>query len=296
MQIYTYRFIGILSLITCVLAFFSCTKKESEGTMPKIMLLTDSGFVSHDTTLMIGERIQVGINARGQDKNITFFQVSMNNGNRLTLLDSGLNHPGIIYHLDIIKSQYDIEKWTFLVMDRDRSKDSVQITLKKSKSSNYGAIKILPDIILGAQANSLDGSFLSFSNGEIYNLDSAFFHQPLVDLIYYYGQYDATFSSPNESEAPSVFTGQHGIAAWSIKNETRYDTTTLTISDFDKAKDDSLLLSVYEPTAGKRKTKYIEPGMVISFKSPFGKIGLMKIQEVQPTVTGFVKFTIKIQE
>ena len=285
-----------LGLIAVVFSFNNCKKEGSPATPPVIGFVSDSGYLSSDTILIVGDRVQVGINATASSGNITFFQISMDNGTRSILLDSGLNKPSLHYSINIIKSSSSFERWTFLVMDRDRNKDSIQINLGKSDSSHYGKIVTYNDIYLGAQENMDYGSFLYLSNGTVVNLHDAFQNQSLVDIIYYYGQYEGTLSSPNEAEAPTIFAGVDGIANWTIKNETRYDTTTLVMDDFDRASNDSLLLAVYEPTAGKRKAKYVIPGMVISFKSSAGKIGLMKIDELLPGTTGRMRCSVKVQE
>jgi len=287
-----------LPLLIAGLVLFcnSCDKKEGPVIPPHIEFINDSGYVAGDTTLEIGERIRAGIRAVASGSNITFFQITCNNGTRLTLLDSGLNSASLSYTLPIIKSSSQYEKWTFLVMDRDRNKDSVQLTILKSDSSHYGTIRTFDEVRLGAQENSLAGSFLSFADASVYFLDSAYARQPLIDLIYYFGQYECTLSSPNESEAPAIFTGPYGIANWTVKNETRYDTTSVTPLQFDAALNDSLLLAVYEPTAGKRKTKFVVPGMVISFKSPAGKIGLIKVISTETGVAGSFNCSVKIQE
>jgi hypothetical protein len=269
---------------------------EQVTSLPRIEFINSPGYLDHDTVLSIGDRVIIGVNAFATGRNITFFQVTFDDGTRQILLDSGLNSPDLNYTLAVIKSASAFENWTFLVMDRDRNKDSVRISLNKSDSSHYGNIRTYSDITLGAQENTVDGSFFSFTNGEIYSLDTAFLKQEMVDLVYYFGQYEATLSSPNETEAPDYFTGPAGIANWTIKNETRYDTTALAPREFDASVNDSLILAVYEPTAGKRKVKFVEPGMVISFKSPAGKIGLLKIIATDPGPAGTLLFSIKIQE
>jgi hypothetical protein len=274
----------------------ACTKEPSSGQPPQVRLLTDSGYTFSDTSLVIGGKVTVGIVATGAGSNITYLRVTVDNGTRLTYLDSGLNQTGLRYSLPVIKSAAAYEKWTFFVMDRERNRDSVTLTLRKSDSSSYGSIRVIENLTLEAQAVPQANSFFSFRELKKYSLDSAFLHQQIIDLIYYFGQYDGTLSSPNESEAPAVFTGSSGLANWTIKNETRYDTTLLTIANFDNALNDSLLLAVYEPTAGKRKAKYLEAGMIISFKDATGKIGLVKIISIAPGVTGGILCSVKIQE
>ena len=300
MQHLPYRLFRPFTWITLGVAVFcflaGCTKENKPAAPPVIRFVQDSGYQWNDTTLIVGDRVRIGIKVTACGSNITFFQVSFNNGKRQILLDSGLNHNELTYNLNIIKSAGTAETWTFVVMDRNRNLDSISILLRKSDSSHYGRIRQYDNILVGAQASTMAGSFLTFTGGRVLGLDSAFANQSLTDLIYYFGQYDATLSSPNETEAPSYFTGPSGIANWTIKNETRYDTTLLTAEQFDRAGNDSLLLAVYEPAAGKRKTKFVVPGMVISLKNAAGKIGLIKVTGYEPGVTGTLNFSVKIQE
>jgi hypothetical protein len=286
----------LLIFLTGLLIFFGSCEKDQPGYPPHIEFINETGYLDHDTVLSIGDRAMIGVNAFANGRNITFFQVTFDNGTKQILLDSGLNSPDLKYSLAVIKSSSLYENWTFLVMDRDRNKDSISICLNKSDSSHYGNIRTYNDVALGAQENAATGSFFSFSNGEIFSLDTAFINQGLVDVVYYYGQYEATLSSPNEAEAPNYFTGPAGIANWTIKNETRYDTTSLAPQDFVASLNDSLLLDAYEPTAGKRKVKFVAPAMVISFKSQTGKLGLLMVTGAEPGPAGTLHFSVKIQE
>lgn len=286
----------ILKILPLFIIFIiSCEKSDTNSLPPSANFITGSGYTSSDTILPAGGRITVGINATSENANITFFQVSYNNGTKHILLDSGLNKPVLHYELSIIKSATPFEKWTFLVMDRNRHKDSIQLMITKSENSSYGDIITMENITLGAQAGST-GSFLSFGNGQVYTLDEAFADQKAINMIYYYDQYEGTLSSPNESEAPAIFTGPGGIANWTIKNETRYDTTSIATSDFDKAVNDSLILSTYDAASAKRKCKYIQSGMVISFVTDNGKIGLLRISNVEAGTAGKMDFSVKIQK
>jgi hypothetical protein len=286
----------LLTLLAGMAFFLPGCEEEAISDPPQIAFFSQEGFLDHDTILSIGDRVKVGVKAGGEGDNITFFQVSVNNGTRQILLDSGLNNPGMEYNLEIIKSASAYERWTFLVMDRDRNRDSVQLYLGKSEVSNYGDIITYENLVLGAQSYAVQGSFLSLADGAVYNLEQAFQVQSLIDIIYYFDLYDATLSSPNEADAPAVFSGEYGLANWTIKNETRYDTTLVTPEAFNEAVNDSLLLAAYEPAAGKRKAKFVQPGMVISFVSPQGKIGLVNVHELEPGPAGYIRMSVKIQE
>ena len=284
-----------ISLISCSALFTAC-KKDPALVPPVLSFIHDEGYTSNDTMIDAGQKIKIGILCSTTNANLTYLSVHFNNGTNQILLDSGMNTPSLVYTLDVIKTNDPIETWTFLVMDRNRIQDSVQITLIKSDSSKWGKIRILKDVCLGSQENGTTGSFFSLDENNAMTLSQAYGAQPSVDLIYYYGQYEGTLSSPNEAEAPGFFTGPQGIANWTVKNETRYDTTGITSQAFDLSQNDSLILAAYEPAAGKKKGKFLQPEMVLSFRSHNGKLGLIKVQEITPFPAGQVKFSIKIQE
>ncbi len=275
--------------------FYSC-RKDPALVPPVISLIHGSGYISQDTILQPGQKVKIGIRASSSNANLTYFSIRFNDGTSQILLDTGMNSPTLEYTLDVIKTNSPKENWTFLIMDRNRVTQSVQIVFTKSDSSQWGQIRTLGDILLGAQENTVTGSFFSLADSSVMTLHQAYQNQPLADMVYYFGQYEGTLASPNEAEAPGFFTGPEGLINWSVKNETRYDTTLIAPGDFDLANNDSLILAAYEPTAGKKKGKYVEPGLIFSFKSPAGKLGLIKIVEVAPAPAGSVKMTIKIQK
>jgi hypothetical protein len=276
-------------------SFTSCRKGTAPGP-PLISFMYEKGYITHDTIVPAGQKLKIGIRAAGPNANLTYFSVRFDDGKSQILLDTGMNAPSLVYNLEVIKTNAPVEKWTFLVMDRNRVEQRVQIIFTKSDSSKWGKIRTMRNIILGAQENQGIGSFFALSDTSIMTLPQAFEYQPLVDMVYYYGPYEGTLASPNEAEAPGFFTGPQGIANWTVKNETRYDTTLISAEIFDQSGNDSLILAAYEPTAGKKKGKYVQPGMVFSFRSQAGKLGLVKVEDFTPLPAGSVKLTIKIQE
>jgi hypothetical protein len=295
--LYRYAKLSIsVAALILVLGLTFCRKADKIQVPPRIGFLTDSGFVAHDTLLPVGSRILIGIEAAGTDAHITWFHVGWNNGREQTVLDSGMNHPALHFILPVIKTTDSLETWSFSVMDRNRNISGIQLVLSRSDSAHYGEITTYPDIWLGAQHNLQQGGFLSLSGGRTWFLDGAFLCQDSIDILYYYDVYDATLSSPNESDAPGIFPGPTGLSNWTVKNETRYDTTSLTPADFGLAENDSLILSVYEPVNLKRKAKFVTPGMIISFRAPSGKLGLIYVREVYPSDTGRIRISVKIQK
>lgn len=279
-----------------LLLFLVSCRKEGNTMPPTIAFKTGPGYVSHDTTLQVGETILVGIDAAGEGANLTYFHVGIHGIGTQTFLDSGMNQPSLRYDLSITKTAGESELWRFLVMDRDRNVSQITLTLLRDSVTLYGPIRTITDLILGAQGNISTGSFYSLLSERSYFLDEASLAQDSIDMIYYFDQYDATLASPAEADAPVVFSGPTGIATWTVKNETRFDSTAIDPVAFDQSINDSLILAAYEPVNLKRKAKYIHPGTVISFRDPRGKLGLILIKEVIPGPSGSVTLDLKIQE
>ena len=198
--------------------FFISCKKEHSNIPPEISFITDSGFVCSDTALPLGTIFKIGIRAMGAENNITFLNVNTDDGILRTALDSGMNHKEIYYEKNIIKSNAEKETWIFTVMDRNRNKKNISLTINKAASSSFGSIRTYSNITLGAQNNTLNGGFFSLHNGLTYFYPAAEQNKDIIDIIYYYDIYNATLSSPNESDAPTVFSG---LSGWLPKNETR---------------------------------------------------------------------------
>jgi len=298
-QFYFFRYVNFNISIFLLMGLFlisACMKDDKASAPPLLSFISDSGFVSRDTVLNVGQQISVGIDAEGEAVNITYLHVGWDNGRYETILDSGLNNPGLRYERTIIKSSSDTETWTFMVMDRDRNTSTIDLTLQKSASTQWGEIITYMGIILGAQDNPGKGGFFSLHANRSYFLDEAFLLQDSIDFIYYYDVYEGTFSSPNEDDAPAIFPGPTGLDNWTVKNESRYGITTLLPVDFEQAGNDSLILSAYDPGNLKRKAKYLAPGMVISCNDPSGRLGLIHIEETSGTNGGFIKMSVKIQK
>jgi hypothetical protein len=275
---------------------YSCSKDKTHPS-PMLYLINDLGYLAGDTSLPIGSKRRIGIIASAADFNLTYLNVSIDDGNgKQTLLDSGFNVSSLNWSRELIKTSADIETWTITIMDKERNTSSVSIVLSKSPTLVYGNITTFNNIQLGAQNNSSIGSFFSLSTGNIYTLSQAFSAQSDIDIAYYYGTYLSTLSSPNETEAPTFFTGVNGIANWTVKNETRYDTTNVSNTAFQSSTNDSLILAVYNPIDAKRKAKYLSPGMLLSFIDHQGKLGMIEIVSLSPGDTGHVVMNIKKQQ
>lgn len=304
MQILSYRFIFCLLIFTLTI-FYSC-KKKSE-TPPVLSFISEPGYITSDRIVPVGLPVKIGINGISEDAPITNLVITMTTVNGTeTALDSGLYSNNMRYVKNIYYGASEWERWTFTIMDKNRKRTSLTITLTKDSNSVYGQIASFPTIKLGCQQNLIYGNFLNPETGEVYFADSSATVQNNVYIIMYYALLaipptDFTFSSPAENDASAYYPT---LTDWTLpKNEIRYKFDSLTVSqqEFDLAYNDSLIISNYtSATIGKRKFKSVRPGYVIPFQitaGPMsGKRGLLKIISINGQENGFIEFAMKIQK
>jgi hypothetical protein len=293
-------------IMICIEAIVcSCTKKQAEP--PTLSLLNEAGFTASDNIVPVGFPVKFEIMGSGKDAPITNLVITMSNENGTDIaLDSGLYTNDLKFVRHISYGSSDYEKWTFTIMDKNRNKSTLSITLKKDPNSVFGQIDYFPSIKLGCQQNKVLGSFLEAQSGQVYLENSTELIQKNISIILYYASLsippsDFTFSSPGETEVATYYPN---IASWDIpRTEVRYKYDSLTISSrqFDNAYNDSLIISNYtSATTGKRKFKSARAGYVIPFQITSGPIsgkrGLLKVISVNGKENGYVEFALKIQK
>lgn len=287
-----------IELIFISLIIFSCQKEKDATEKPEVKLVKQNSIYC-DTTLMMGENMKFVVMANGSEEfPITNLVVRSGNG---VFLDSGLYAGNITYELNITKGSLASETWSFFVMNKARQSQTIQVTVTLADTSSFSPVLTFSDIRLGAQDHSLSGSFWSPGDNTVHFQTSACTVQEMIHIIYYYGVNDlavneCTLSSPNDNDAPAVFTGPCGLAEWGVRNESRYLLTTLTDLEFQQITNDSILIASYDPVLAKRKGKNAAPGQVWSFRLQNGKLGLMLISETIHGTGGSVLFTVKLQE
>ncbi len=288
----------VFFMIICfsLLFMFSCKKDTQLPEKPTIELVADSLCLYADTSLAMGSVMNFKIKAAGERQPLTNFVITYNNVSEAYFLDTGIYSYNFEYDLEVIKGAAAEEIWKFFIMNKDRQTTEVIIKITLDTGGVFGNIKT-HNITLGAQNNGQFGSFFSFTEQMVYTLEQAYNNQQTTEMAYcFYTEYESTLSSPNDNDAPSVFTGTYGISNWQIRNEARYNLTTLTGSDFDNVQNDSLMIASYDVVGAKRKGKNIATGQVWAFRIQSGKIGLIDVGTIEAGVNGKVDLRIKIQE
>jgi len=157
------------------------------------------------------------------------------------------------------------------------------------------AISTYTAVIMGAQSNMTDGSYLYAVEGTVANQTTADANQGSVDIVYYYGASNfATLVAPNDVTINGGAGNLTLCQSWTTKNATKFGVSTLTATEFDAINNDTELYSI----SGLTATKLIDLaiGDVISFTTVEGKNGLIKVTALTTGLSGAITITVKVQQ
>ncbi|MEI6059156.1 MAG: hypothetical protein WCR72_00535 [Bacteroidota bacterium] len=284
-----------LVVISATILITACSK-ESDPVPPTISFRQATGYISANTSAKFGDTLTMGIilKSNGTDK-LAKFQILVNGQ---SVLDSTISTLDYTFDFYAIKSVLDKEVWKFVTTDiaGNSKADSLIIT------GNFGEILTYNSITFGAQNNTTEKSFLSFSNGTStpYFQADAFAHQPDIDMFCFYENTAShvnmtTLAAPG-SNITGIFTGSTAPDFYTTKNITFFVKTTLTVAQFDAVQNDAVLLASYDPNNQFKKAKVLTVGDVYAFKLQSGKFGLYKVTAVDGTDAGTLQIAVKIQK
>jgi hypothetical protein len=291
------KLFSILSLVIISASFFvaGCSKDE-DPIPPTITFKQDAGYVSSNTTANYGDTLDFGITAKsnGTD-NLAKFQIFANGQQ---MLDSTINTASFTFDFYTVKTILDKEVWKFVTTDiaGNSKTDSIVIT------GTFGEILTYSSKTLGAQSNTTEKGFISYSNSTAtqYTQDEAFNHQADIDMFCFYENTATsvnmmTLAAPG-SNIKGIFTGATSPELYTVKNVTFYVKTTLTATQFDAVTNDAVIRASFDPTKQFKKAKLLTAGDVYSFKLQSGKYGLLKVIAVAGAEAGTLQIAVKIQK
>ncbi|NOQ24633.1 MAG: hypothetical protein GQ564_04655 [Bacteroidales bacterium] len=300
----TYR-IKHLSILSAVLfnfiLFVSCEDDvQIDRANPTINIVEKSNCVSSDTIISVGQSFTVGIHAEsnGYDKLTNF--IAKRNGENY--IDIGIYTGSFDREVKLQKGLEDIEEWEFVIRDFEGNSASTIITITKDPNVVYVDINEFLNVTLGAQNSNEFGSFFSLSNGSVYNLQEAFNNQEIINMTYFYDDFDDFEENIITSPGGNIdltFTGEYGIANWDTRNTIRYSRSMIDVSidEFDAALNDSILLAnTFAYESGGRKTKFLKPDDIYSFVSDDNRKGIFKVLSTSGTNAGNIVVDIKVQK
>lgn len=295
-----YRIILFCLASLILIGIFSCDEDEKiDRPDPTINFNVAPNFISSDTTISVGQVFTVAIHAdyNGYNKLTNF--IATLNGERY--LDLGIYAETYNKEIEIAKSLSEVDNWEFKIRDIEGNSGSIYLTVFKNPNIIYGEIDEFLNVQLGAQNSSEYGSFFSTESGMVYTIQDAFNNQKIIDLLYYYDDFDKLeeniIASPG-ANLIGVYSGTYDVNNWETKNTTRFSREKLnvTIEEFETAANDSILIAnSFAFESGGRKTKFLESGDIYSFVRGY-KTGMFKVVSTSGTRSGNIIVDIKIQK
>ena len=281
----------------------SCTKDE-EIAKSSLILKTGAIYTQNGAYIPVGGTIKIGVLASGAGSPLTYIRIDRITAyDTLTQLDRGIyiGSEGLDSDYTFSKDTASVEVWRVVVMNADRDTAMRTLTFNRGSGSAYGPIHHFENVKLGLQNNNLSGQFLDANTGSVFDANSVSGHEKEVDILAYFyitsGLPSPTFTCPGYTAASGYYPQ---LNSWPVKNNTLYDYITsdnnlITISQFDVAENDSLLVTAYKPDKVSGNCKYGYTGKVIPFKTQEGKYGLIKVIHADETESGIIEISLKIQ-
>jgi len=278
------------------LMFSSCSKDEEEPVLPTLSLKQAEGFTTDNTTAAFGDTIRFGViaNGNGTDK-LAKFKIQVNGQ---SVMDSTISTQNFTFNFYIIKSIAAVEEWIMSVTDISGNTVNKTVTI----TGQFGELDSYTTILMGAQDNVNEKSFLSLSNhaATTYLQAEAFEHQADIDMFCFFENNEThqnmmTLAAPG-SEINGIFTGATSPDNYTTKNLTYYVKTDLSAAQFDAIGNDAVVLASYNAEDKLRKAKELTVGDVYSFLLNSGKYGLFKVIAVNGEETGTLEIAIKVQK
>ena len=287
--------LGNVLLAGMIFIICSCSEK-SQDSYPKIELVNNASYISHDTTIKPGSSMQFAIEAYADQLTLTNFLVKVQADSTVIYFDTGVYTDQLFWKGKFIKSTASPEKWRFVIRDRLGNVDETNIIIKSDTSPEYGQIETVENLILGAQNNENDGLYsLKVKSTYEYAVASESTEiQELIDLIYYLGEDELTITSPGANIEDGIF--QTSIQEWTVRNTCRFLKLDLSESEFNNIVNDSLLISDYNESLAKWKSKYLEVGKVFVFRTQNNTLGIFRVNEVIGQAEGTINISLKFQE
>jgi hypothetical protein len=284
--------LGVLGL---AMFFTSCSKDNAIG--PSIEVTSDVEVVAPANSL-----ITISWRANAGDANLKTFTIK--EGNAAIVDEDGINWnafeiPSANNEAYIGSARVAIgttaTSFELIATDKDglTASKTINVTIEQATGN---PINSYTAILMGGQGNTTVGSYLDADAGQVYLKAAAITNQALIDVVYYYGTTNlATLCAPNDA---TVNGGSGNLTLCedftTIKNATKFGTSTITGAQFTAMTDDVLLSAITGLSATKMSS--VAVGSFISFETAGGKKGVIKVANITTGSTGTITLEVKVQK
>lgn len=257
----------------------SCNKDDETDQGPVLTIKGGGDYTSSDATVQIEEPILVGITGTSEKENLTKFKFSIISNNVPTVfVDSVINTNAFNWETEITFSSVGDARLLFELWDKNNVKVEKSFTVTVEDAGME--INKFLNVEFGSW-NDAVGSFFSTSEGIVYTrgqLTTSASNQLKIDFLFFKGVSNAnTIASPDDADANTIDELQ--LSGWTNKNQTRFNTTTITGAQFD-AIGDTYQFPVFNMGTQTSKVNSLVEGQVILFRTEGGKLGLIRIEDL----------------
>ncbi|GAB1403388.1 hypothetical protein MASR1M74_05660 [Lentimicrobium sp.] len=273
---------------TATLFVTSCSSDDDDpiDPGPSLTLKGGSDYTSDDKTINVGETIKFGVignKSSVSGNKLTRFKLDfIANNIPEKMFDTTLNSDS--FNWDGTMKFTGVGEGNLSFQLTDKGGMTTTKTFKITIEDPGSAINKYKDVTFGSW-NDPEGSFFSASEGLLYTVGQTKAtpaNQAKIDFIFFKGATNGnSLASPDNADLQTITTLQ--VKNWSVKNQTRFNTTDISVSQFD-AIGDSYNFPPFNLTGTKDIINNLvdtgENGRVFLFKTQAGKLGLVKIVDL----------------
>lgn len=237
-------------------------------------------YISGDTTINIGNSICVGVNGQSNQvsgQKLTRFKFSITSNNiSTTFVDSAFSSDAFTWESDLAFSGVGDARLLFELWDKGGLKSEKFFTVTIENPGTE--INKYVNVEFGSW-NDVVGSFFSSTEGITYTVGQTRnipANQAKIDFLFFKGSTNAnTFASPDDVDAGSI-QDLGPVSAWTNKNQTRFNPTTITAAQFD-AIGSTYWFPTFNQFLQTSCMSNLFNGQVFLFKTHNDKMGLVKV-------------------
>ena len=270
-----------VTMLVITASFVTSCKKDPVDVdpSPSINFKGGSNYTSADATIGTDASILVGVNASSNastNKDLKKFTIVITTNNvPSTLIDSTISTE--VFNADYNISFPGVGVYRIVAKVTDSDSQSSEVAFNITVEQTGVTVKKKTGIEMGSFNDSW-GSFYSGTNELVYTVANAKLNQSAVDFLFFKGATNQnTVAAPDDADANTISDFQLGD--WTVKNQTRFNTTSMTAAEFD-AIGTTYEFPEFNATTAASKLNNLVTDQIVYFKTQAGKRGYIKIVDL----------------
>ena len=296
-----WNFLFMALLMSAAVMVTSCGGDDDDpiDQGPTINLKGGEGYTSKDDSIRVNESITVGVtglkSSVSGSKLVNFKFSIISNEISTTWIDSTFSSDNFNWETSVAFTGTGKARLLFELTDKNGKKNEKAFYVIVDDPGT--AVITYKDVEFGSW-NDAAGSFFVSTEGITYTVTQTAtlpVNQEKVDFVYFYGQTNKnTMASPDDADANTIENLKLNL--WTKKNQTRFNSSNLTVSQFD-AIGNNYKFPTFDFGSQKSKVNDLKVGSIFMFKTKNDKLGLVKITHLsKPSKGDTAKATVIVQK